>query len=826
MTDNFSDFEIIISNFEPSLATSNPLASYLTKWEEKIRPASSNPEADVEAFRDSLDRQFLRMGNFLASDELVFQGLALGDAQAGKTGHMTATACWCVTQAVDLLVVLSGTKLSLTNQTRKRLEKEIPAGVASIHTVAPSYSPSDLNSLIADLRPRVAQRLMRVPAPLPILVATKNTPRLSTLVEIVVALRKSLPADTPLNVVVIDDEGDEASADTTARSRGRGARRNRAPIARNARAVHSRILELRSHATGKLIYLSYTATPQALFLGEIDGALQPQFVTIVPSGSSYFGLQTAVSDPNVFETIPLSGVATQGSPQADIFAALEHAIAEFLFQAWLHALHRDFFHSGLASAPVCNSTGIQMLVHPSAAQADHKLYCDYINQLLQDWSRQFVDPGQRGKLIKTYFLPAFVSGLARFPEELQRACGLGEPSLIEFLQFAFELLSGSQMLQVLETNSSAFQQRMRTQSGGEALPSDDEGWQGPHAWILVGGNILGRGITIPHLTTSFFLRDPQSPNLDTVTQQMRFCGYRRSYARSIKIYAPPTLLTTYSDIAEIDGPFRLRAEEWDRDSVDLRKRHPIARFVVPNTSRLRLTRSNVVSGDVSGLDTSQTNNSGVFSTRHTASPARFLQNLSIVRSFTSRDSLITTIPLARQGYSVEAFESSSEAFRGLLRDWSVADSDSAGINVLRELLQWESQSGGLLGRRCVLLVDSNLLGDETPVSLVDLTQTSSSNWLTRTAETPRSYSFSLNQQRMASPSAADDSVRIPTVVGDTERSPRMEFADAVVLHVRAYELRTHQNSNPFTRGISLIGWIPDDSSVYTLNLEAAWRYDD
>ena len=43
--------------------------------------------------------------------------------------------------------------------------------------------------------------------------------------------------------------------------------------------------------------------------------------------------------------------------------------------------------------------------------------------------------------------------------------------------------------------------------------------------IVIGGNVIGRGLTIPKLQTVYYSRTAKRPNADTFWQHSRICGY-------------------------------------------------------------------------------------------------------------------------------------------------------------------------------------------------------------------------------------------------------------------------------------------------------------
>lgn len=60
--------------------------------------------------------------------------------------------------------------------------------------------------------------------------------------------------------------------------------------------------------------------------------------------------------------------------------------------------------------------------------------------------------------------------------------------------------------------------------------------------IVIGGDVLARGLTIPGLATTWFTRDSSRPLEDTVIQRQRWLGYRGSMWEFVTLHAPMYLL--------------------------------------------------------------------------------------------------------------------------------------------------------------------------------------------------------------------------------------------------------------------------------------------
>jgi hypothetical protein len=106
--------------------------------------------------------------------------------------------------------------------------------------------------------------------------------------------------------------------------------------------------------------------------------------------------------------------------------------------------------------------------------------------------------------------------------------------------------------------------------------------------ILIGGNRLGRGVTIGRLLVTYYGRSSKSPQIDTVLQHARMYGYRRKDAPHIRFYTTQNLFETFSNIYESDT--QLRNMVFENYAAKL---HAILLNRSQNTN-LKPTRNNVL----------------------------------------------------------------------------------------------------------------------------------------------------------------------------------------------------------------------------------------
>ena len=102
--------------------------------------------------------------------------------------------------------------------------------------------------------------------------------------------------------------------------------------------------------------------------------------------------------------------------------------------------------------------------------------------------------------------------------------------------------------------------------------------------LFVGGNKLGRGVTIKNLLVSYYGRNPRSPQADTVLQHARMYGYRRKDIGLLRLFLPPELHRVFKAINKMEYGLR-----------ELIARRPTEQFRgIYLETRLNPTRKNIL----------------------------------------------------------------------------------------------------------------------------------------------------------------------------------------------------------------------------------------
>lgn len=312
-----------------------------------------------------------------------------------------------------------------------------------------------------------------------------------------------------LAMLIVDDEADQASLDTNTRKQVKPS------------PINSVITNFRSYFPINT-YLQVTATPQALFLQRPNHLYRPSFTVLTDPGPDYVGGEAffgnnanLVRIVNVNEITALQAT-NQPSPKAKLPVGLRKALCAFLV--------------GAASKIVQGaSTGYAFLLHVSLATKDH----DYARLLLDDFKNDAVSA------LKKKTGSAYTS----LTNDLQTAYNdlkATDPSLPSFMQ----------VVQKIEFYLPGANIKVINGSSDEEVKLDVK------FNIFVGGNKLGRGVTIRNLLVSYYGRNPKSPKADTVLQHARMYGYRKKDLGVTRLYLPQVLADRFKEIHEMESSLR------------------------------------------------------------------------------------------------------------------------------------------------------------------------------------------------------------------------------------------------------------------------------
>jgi len=335
------------------------------------------------------------------------------------------------------------------------------------------------------------------------IVCTKNASRLKTLIG---NFQKGKVKG--LTCLIIDDEADQASPNTRA-SRDDGSRSK----------INEKITGLRGYFE-KNTYLQVTATPQALFLQRPDDNFRPKFTVLSHPGQDYVGGQDFFADDSELvrefdlDDIDILAPGTQPNPRLEIPRSLVSALDTFMVGATFKRT-RDA------------DQNCAFLCHVSMRKDDHRHIVDLLRQYKEDLSSAL--KRRDAKVIAR--LKAAYDDLASTHSGLKAA-------KFDDLVGAIEFFSPGIVVKLVN---------------GET--DEDVAVRSPYS-LFVGGNKLGRGVTIKNLLVSYYGRHPKNPQADTVLQHARMYGYRRKDIGLLRLFLPPQLHVVFRAINKMEQGLR------------------------------------------------------------------------------------------------------------------------------------------------------------------------------------------------------------------------------------------------------------------------------
>ncbi len=341
-----------------------------------------------------------------------------------------------------------------------------------------------------------------------VLVSSKNTKILPKVLDLVQQLNWQRES-----VMIIDDEADQASLDTNINKR------------QGRKGVNKKITELRQ-ILSSYSYLQTTATPQALLLQDSQTSFKPDFVVTTTPGTGYYGGDYFFSDEDFQSSNHICIV-----PEIDVTSLItNNQIPDTVKQSIL------LFFLGAAILRLQGSTkNYTYLLHTSFKQIQHSLATELV-RLFQNELAVELKVAVRTSLNS---MPSqFLSALQNAYRELDQTFH----NIPSFNDVIAEVTRAIGSTYVMEINSS-------TGAGVSPNPS------GRHT-LYIGGQKIGRGVTVKNLLVTYYGRDANQPQMDTVLQHARMYGYRQNELPAIRIYLPQHLAVRFYDIHVSDNSVR------------------------------------------------------------------------------------------------------------------------------------------------------------------------------------------------------------------------------------------------------------------------------
>ena len=479
------------------------------------------------------------------------KGLVLGNIQSGKTANYSALIAKAADAGYRLIIVLSGIHNDLRAQTQMRLESEF-IGYSQFHDETTQLLSRETVGVgaLANYREELAPRCATTRDKdfessevgvenLPWLFVVKKIPRI--LVRVANWLTNNVPNKQNWPLLLIDDEADQASINT-AKDR---------TLATKTNVAIRQILKL----FDRYSFVAYTATPFAnIFINstvedrELGKDLYPKdFICRLEAPSNYFGprdffgneFDTGLSLYDYFEESSLNKwiVDLEKGVTTELPEDVNRAVLQFILSS---AIRYWRIEQSCITCPVITSS---MLIHMSHRVLDHRLLNDIFREKILNLREIYLGRDCSAKRnIQNVFNELLIHQCNDVTPEIRSLDRLAPLStdwslpsnLNEIDEYIKEIIKS---IEIRIINGETKQNEILS-------PTSDD--SKIHPIIFIGGNKLSRGLTLPGLCESLFLR--QTSIYDTLLQMGRWFGYRDGYIDLCRISTTPTIIERFRTI--------------------------------------------------------------------------------------------------------------------------------------------------------------------------------------------------------------------------------------------------------------------------------------
>lgn len=435
-------------------------------------------------------------------------GLIYGRVQSGKTNTTIATLALAHENNFRCFIILTSDNTWLGKQTANRFNNQVQDGPVFFDWEAWKKDP------VGFAKTKVAPYLTDTGV---VLVSTKNVHHLDNLLKVLKEARvKNVPT------LIFDDEADNASLNTSESKRAKKVKVDDSKIFETIGKIRQ---EVANH-----IYIQITATPQSLLLQKLSHPCKPKFCAALPEpGDSYMGGDLffanksnhcyIVDAEEINELKKQKGAINPGN-QWIIPEGLKFALCCFFLGStykMLSSEQEDAKYSFLAH--ICYKQDIHSILEQVISQ-----FVINLDQAIREKSSETKNKQARKWLEQAY-------------DELSKTAK-NLPPLTELI------------------NELKIQLRRASPKIINANNPDKEPNYNPGINILIGGNRLGRGVTIEGLMVTYYGRDAKQKVMDTVHQHARMYGYRPQLKDVTRLFLAEHILESYRSIHEADEAMR------------------------------------------------------------------------------------------------------------------------------------------------------------------------------------------------------------------------------------------------------------------------------
>lgn len=465
---------------------------------------------DAENIRDSMLDFFVMAQNQVADQTKNNNLLLVGQVQSGKTSNIEMGIAYAFDNGYNLVVIYGGYDTSLLQQTKKRMINAFESFDISFDTDKPIVLSTD-DGTILGLNENTVEDFLDFEKPI-ILISMKRPQAMKKINDVL----KKIKDNPKIKGFIIDDEGDQASLNTERRDK----KNNSSPTYRE--------IQIMKRLLNDPMYWSVTATPQANIFQPWFSDLRPETIKCLSSGVGYTGIERFhLTENDVIEII------NDNDDVGEIINIPD-------------SLKESIFYYILASSAMRKNdkrTTTEMIIHSCREIKEQKKIYSLIFNFITIINQAFE---RKDRSLDVY--------LNELRNSYNKYFSLTIQEMYPFEELIPDIIVVVKKIDIVLKNS----------DGKETQVCEDLKW----FKIYIGGDLLQRGLTFPHLITTYFTRWTKlKGNMDTTLQRARWFGYRENYFDFCKIFTTEEIAQELRNLAEID--YNLRSQFKDVENGKL-----------------------------------------------------------------------------------------------------------------------------------------------------------------------------------------------------------------------------------------------------------------
>lgn len=551
----------------------------------------------------------LEMMNQHTDPDHPVRGAVIGNVQSGKTANMEALLSLAADNGWNFFVILTGLTTNLMDQTRDRMlgdlqrDKENPQDplIYSWKKIDPLDKAKDFLTNY-DIRFDSHE--------LYIYHAQKNVAHLRNVIQCL----DKIPQKDKVHLLVIDDESDQASVDSSKKEALNRSAINQYIINlvynRKADSKEGNIKKCKNNF-GSVNYVGYTATPYANLLNEPHGLYPEHFITGLTPPSQYFGLKQFYGD-GVEEGLnkhvmiiddSIGKIIKRRSNKPVVLPeTLKDSIAWFYCCVGIQKLRKY-------GKPVSMLINVDVYVNQQIKV--NTAVREYILNEKEDLEKRCKDV----YLVETARLThdQFLELLPDYGEDVEGLVINDYPEYSEIEPYVLSLIRNGLTHIAIDKNKNYVYSTDTIHDcvdngSGKSIPLEETGkgytsriiypnkkdnadvLKETPAFLVMGGQTLSRGLTIEGLVSTYFIR--KTATADTCLQMARWFGFRRGYEMLPRVWMDTPTYDAFCNLAIINQALFREIEKYNMEGLDPKEYHAKIRDVPASCMLKSLTSAN------------------------------------------------------------------------------------------------------------------------------------------------------------------------------------------------------------------------------------------